>query len=311
LNAAFDLLVIGDANPDIVLAGVPTELAYAQTEQLVTSGALTVGGSAAIMACGAARLGLRTAFVALVGDDAAGRFMIEELHARGVDTRGLVVRPGTATGLTVHLVGRGAQRDRAVLTAPGCIGELKGDQVDRQLLRAARHVHVGSFYLLPRLTPALPGLFAEAKEAGLTTSLDTQGDSSGRWQGGLQETLRTTDFSFANEDEAKAAAGGGGLDEALVRLAALGPTPVVKRGAEGAVAYTGGRVTRAAALPMSAVDTVGAGDSFDAGFLCGHLAGWDVARSLALGVACGSLSTRAAGGVDGQPTLTEALAAAG
>jgi sugar/nucleoside kinase (ribokinase family) len=311
LNAAFDLLVIGDANPDIVLAGVPTELAYAQTEQLVTSGALTVGGSAAIMACGAARLGLRTAFVALVGDDAAGRFMIEELHARGVDTRGLVVGPGTATGLTVHLVGRGAQRDRAVLTAPGCIGELKGDQVDRQLLRAARHVHVGSFYLLPRLTPALPGLFAEAKEAGLTTSLDTQGDSSGRWQGGLQETLRTTDFAFANEDEAKAAAGGGGLDEALVRLAALGPTPVVKRGAEGAVAYTGGRVTRAAALPMSAVDTVGAGDSFDAGFLCGHLAGWDVARSLALGVACGSLSTRAAGGVDGQPTLTEALAAAG
>jgi sugar/nucleoside kinase (ribokinase family) len=309
-----DLLVAGDAVLDVIVGDVAREIAFGQVETLVERGTLTVGGSAAIMACGAARLGLRVAFVGVLGDDAAGRFMLDELTTRGVDAAGCVVLPGRTTGLTVHLVRPGAERDRGMLTSLGCVGELTAAMVPGAVAQRARHLHVGSFYLLPKLAPGLASLFAEARKAGRTTSLDTQGDWEGRWQGGLREVLHETDIYFPNRDEALAVAAslgagpqdGGDLRSVLATIAALGPLPVMKCGAPGAVARAdgaGGRVTP--------VDTIGAGDSFDAGFVYGHLQGWPVERSLAFGAACGSLSTRAAGGVDAQPSAAEALAAKG
>ena len=311
-----DLLVAGDAVPDVIVGDVEGEIAYGQTETLVERGTLTVGGSSGIMACGAARLGLRVAFVGVFGDDAAGRFMLEELTTRGVDVSGCVVLPKRATGLTVNLVRSGPERDRALLTSLGCVDELTAAMVRRACGEGVRHLHVGSFYLLAKLAPGLAGLFAEARLAGRTTSLDTQSDWAGRWQGGLREVLRETDLYFPNRDEALAVAAslgpeptaGADLDEALETLAALGPLPVVKCGAEGAITRGGEGVVRIAAPHMTPIDTIGAGDSFDAGFLYGHLQGWPIARTLALAVACGSLSTRAAGGVDAQPELAEALA---
>ncbi|HZL64091.1 MAG TPA: sugar kinase [Thermoleophilia bacterium] len=312
-----DLLVAGDALLDVIVGDVAGEIGFGQLETPVERSALTVGGSSAIMACGAARLGLRVGFVGVIGDDAAGRFMLEQLTARDVDVSGCVVLPGRDTGLTVHLVRPGAERDRAMLTSPGCVGELTAAIVRRALAKQARHLHVGSFYLLPKLAPDLPGLFAEAHRAGRTTSLDPQGDWEDRWQGGLREALRETDLYLPNRDEALAVAlslGTGPVATAdlkcvLETLAALGPLPVVKCGAQGAAALDGQTFLRAAALRVTPADTIGAGDSFDAGFVYGHLQGWPVARSLAFAVACGSLSTRTAGGVDAQPRVAEALAA--
>ncbi|HUK76275.1 MAG TPA: carbohydrate kinase family protein [Thermoleophilia bacterium] len=331
---SFDLLVAGDAVPDVIVGDVAGEIAFGQAETLVEHGALTVGGSSAIMACGAARLGLHVAFAGVLGDDAAGRFMLDELTARGVDVSGCVVLAGRATGLTVHLVRPGTERDRAMLTSLGCMGELTAAMVRDALVRLGdmfarpiRHLHVGSFYLLPRLAPDLAGVFAAVRRAGGTTSLDTQGDWQGIWQGGLREALRETDVFLPNRDEARAVAASlgaapvgasgapdgapGATDETLLSaLAALGPLPVVKCGAEGAVSLDRAALVRVGTLPGAPVDTIGAGDSFDAGFVYGRLQGWSVLRSLALATACGSLSTRAAGGVAAQPTLDEALAAA-
>jgi sugar/nucleoside kinase (ribokinase family) len=302
-----DLLVIGDANPDVVLTGVPRELAYGQAEQLVETGALTVGGSAAILACGAARLGLSVGLAAAVGGDAAGRFMLGELRSRGVDVTGCHVVENVPSGLTVNL-GRGD--DRAVLTSIGSIMVLEAAMVERALLRSARHVHASSFFLQPVLAAGLRGLFDEARAAGASTSLDTNWDPDERWDGLLSDVLPAVDILFVNEEEARAIAGGIADIEAAAReLAKRGPLPVVKRGVEGALAWHGGQALRASAPFVRVADAVGAGDSFDAGFLCGHLADWEVGRSLALAVACGSLSTRIAGGVDGQPTLVEAEAA--
>lgn len=312
-----DLLVAGDAVPDVIVADVAGEIAFGQAETLVERGALTVGGSSAIMACGAARLGLRVAFVGVLGDDGAGRFMLDELMARGVDVSGCVVLPRRATGLTVHLVRPGVERDRAMLTSTGCVGDLTAAMVRDAHMERARHLHVGSFYLLPGLAPDLGDLFAESRREGCTTSLDTQGDWEGRWQGGLREALRETDLYFANRDEARAVAaslgeepvGGADLERTLETLATLGPRPIVKCGAQGALARDGSAVVRADALRAVTVDTIGAGDSFDAGFVYGHLQGWPFDRSLAFAAACGSLSTRAAGGVDAQARVPDALAA--
>jgi sugar/nucleoside kinase (ribokinase family) len=303
--------------PDVIVGDVSGTIAFGQAETLVERGVLTVGGSAAIMACGAARLGLRVAFVGVVGDDAAGRYILEEVSRRGVDISSCVVLPGGATGLTVHIVRPGAARDRAMLTSMGCVGELTAAMLRVALHMRVRHVHVGSFFLLPKLAPDLATVFTEARGAGRTASLDTQGDPRGLWQGGLLEALRATDLYLPNLDEARAVAaslGAGGLaDDDLGRtleaLAPLTPRAVVKSGAEGAATLDGTAVLRAPALNIVPVDTIGAGDSFDAGYIYGFLKDWSVARCLAFAAACGSLSTRAAGGVDAQPGVAEVLAA--
>jgi sugar/nucleoside kinase (ribokinase family) len=321
-----DLLVLGDCNPDLVLSGTDLHPRFGQAERLVDEARLTIGGSGAIFACAAARLGLRTALTAVVGDDLLGRWMLDQLAARGVDVGGCKVDPARPTGLTVVLSQPG---DRAILTAVGTIAALRVEDVDRDRRRAARHLHVSSYFLQAALRPGLAGLFREAREQGHSTSVDPNWDPDEAWDAGLHALLPHVDCLLPNAVEAvriaataasapppgdppAAGPGPGGVEAAAAALAAAGPLVAVKLGAAGAVAAApGGRgPLRVQVPPVAAatvVDTTGAGDSFDAGFLFGRLAGWPLERALALACACGTLSTRAAGGVEAQPTLEEAL----
>jgi sugar/nucleoside kinase (ribokinase family) len=301
-----DLLVLGDVNPDLVLHGGDVTPAFGQAERLVDEARLTVGGSGAILACGAARLGLRVAIVGVVGDDLFGAFMRERLVERGVDVSGLVVDPELPTGLTVVLSG---DTDRAILTSLGTISALRAQMIDRKVLTSARHVHVSSFFLQRGLVPDLPELFAEVHASGATTSLDPNWDPSEGWDGGLGDLLASVDVLMPNEMEATRLAHTSDLEIAIAVLRQHVTTVVVKAGDRGAVAVgSGGRAT-APALRVAAVDTTGAGDSFDAGFLAATLGGESLERCLAIANACGALSTRATGGVDAQPTMQEAIEA--
>jgi sugar/nucleoside kinase (ribokinase family) len=298
-----DLLVLGDCNPDLLVAGA-AEPAFGQVERIVDDAELAIGGSAAITACGAARLGLRTGLVGVVGDDFLGRFMRETVAECGVEISGVVIDGARRTGISVVLV-RGD--DRAILTALGTIPELSADVVDRATLRSARHVHVSSYFLLHRLRETLPVLLGEARAAGATVSVDPNWDPREEWDGGLLEALRHVDVLFANTEEVRRIAGEDDAETAARKLAARGPQTVVKLGAEGALAVRDAELVRAPALRVNVVDTVGAGDSFDAGFLAGLLSGRSLEASLALACACGSLSARAPGGTAAQPTLAEAM----
>ncbi len=301
----FDLLVIGEINPDLILRGPDIAPVFGQAEKLVEEAVLTIGSSSAIMACGAARLGLRVAFIGLVGDDFFGRFMLEALSSRGIDTTACVVdNHGLPTGLSVILAQTGG--DRAILTHPGNIGDLTIGQIDRSLLSRARHLHVGSYFLLAGLRPELPDLFRDARRLGLSTSLDTNFDPAGEWR--LDGMLDHCDIFLPNAAEALAITGASELRTALDVLSGRVGTVAVKLGAEGGVARRWSEEVRARPMVVNVVDTVGAGDSFDAGFLCGILGGRPLAESLRLGLACGSLSVTAAGGTAAQPTLEEALA---
>ena len=300
------LLILGDANPDLVLTG-DVEPAFGQAERLVDGAQLTVGGSGAIVACGAARLGLRVAFCGVVGDDLFGRFMRDELEGRDVDVRGLVVDPARATGLTVVLA---RPDDRAILTHEGTIADLRAELIDPELLAAAGHVHAASYFLQRRLAPDLLALFERVRADGVTTSVDPNWDPSERWNGGVRALLRHTDVFLPNATEATHVAGTASLEDAVIALAADAGVVVAKAGSDGAVAARGDRLVRAPARAVDTVDTTGAGDSFDAGFLCSWLAGDPLDRAIAIANACGALSTRALGGVDAQPRLDEALALA-
>jgi sugar/nucleoside kinase (ribokinase family) len=299
-----DLLVLGDVNPDLILVG-DVQPSFGQVERIVEDARLTVGGSGAIVACGAARLGLRTAICGVVGEDVFGRFMREELERRGVDVGGLLVDPDRPTGLTVVLA-RGPG-DRAILTRTGTIADLRSDRIDQNALEAARHVHVASYYLQDELRPGLPDLFERVRANGATTSLDPNWDPSERWDDGLLELLSLTDVLLPNAGEATRIAGTSSVEEAARSLASRASVVVVKAGPDGAIAASGSEVVRATAATVDAVDATGAGDAFDAGFLASRLGGDPLKRSLAIANACGALSTRALGGVDAQPSMDEVL----
>ncbi|WP_448593638.1 carbohydrate kinase family protein [Thermoflexus hugenholtzii] len=303
MSRKYDILVVGEINPDLILSG-DVEPAFGQAEKVVESAVLTVGSSSVIFASGAARLGLRVAFIGKCGDDLFGRFMLEEMRKRGIDVSYVIVDPCLSTGLTV-ILNKG--NDRAMLTFPGAIGALRADEIPTDLLRQARHLHVASYFLQDALRPGLPDLFRHARALGLTISLDTNYDPAERWEG-LDQLLPLTDVFLPNAAEACALMGTPDVEVAALRLARIVRVVAVKQGAEGALGVQGEQIVRVPSLPVAVVDTVGAGDNFDAGFLYGYLQGWPLEKSLRLGTVCGSLSTRAAGGVAGQPTLEEALA---
>ena len=317
IDPVIDVVVIGDANPDIVLRGdvVPR---FGQAEQLLESADLTLGGSAAIVACGLARLGVRTALVSIVGDDAYGAFVIETLAARGVITRWLRTHPSLPTGLSIVLSGA---TDRAILTFPGAISALNANHANEQLLASVRHVHAASPFLQPTLTTQLPDLFATVRRAGATTSLDTNWDPAQEWMT-IAATLRETDVLLPNVAELSAldaalrgvAVEVGALTDdpiadAARRFTVAGLTVALKDGAAGGRVWTpGGGEARVPGLTVDVVDTTGAGDSFDAGYLAGLVEGRTPSECLELAVITGSLSTRAAGGTGGQADRAELAA---
>jgi sugar/nucleoside kinase (ribokinase family) len=312
----FAILVVGELNPDAIVVGPDLTPEFGQVETLAQDGTLTIGSSGAIFACGCARLGLTTSYVGAVGDDAGGRFVLDELGRRGIDTAGCRVEEGRATGLTV-VISRG--EDRAILTAVGAMDALAAEDVTDAMLAGAEHLHVTSPALQPRLRAGLPDLFARAHAAGLTTSLDPGWDPAGEWDAALADALEEVDVFFPNAAEAARIAGTPAADPeaALDALAARAPTVVLKLGADGAIAAdASGRAHASvptidsASSAAAPVDTTGAGDSFAAGFLAAGRAGLPLDERLRVAVACGSLSTRALGGVAAQPTWPEALAAA-
>ncbi|WP_369212194.1 carbohydrate kinase family protein [Streptomyces flavofungini] len=306
MPTAYDLLVIGDANPDVILGPLTEPLAFGQREQLTDTGSLVIGGSAAIMACGAARLGLRVAFAGRVGDDDAGRYMRDALTAHGVDTTALTLDPDRATPLTVVLT-RGD--DRAILTSPGTLTTTSGRDVPGALLAASRHVHAASYFLQPKLAQDLPEVLRAARAHGATTSLDTQDDPSGTWDGAaLDAVLAQTDILLPNAQEAMHLCVGATCpEEAAAMLATRVPLVAVKNGAKGALGHDGRTLFSAESIPVTPKDSVGAGDSFDAGFIAATLKDQPPQRALRFAAVCGALSTRAHGGTAAQPTWDEAL----
>jgi sugar/nucleoside kinase (ribokinase family) len=298
----FDILVAGEINPDLLLTGdVAPE--FGQVEKLVDTAALTIGSSSAIFACGAARLGLRVAFIGVCGDDLFGHFMLDEMQKRGVDVSHVIVRQGGQTGLSV-ILNRGP--DRAILTYPGLIAALRASDIPEALLREARHLHVASYFLQTSLQPDLPDLFRRARAFELTTSLDTNYDPSESWAG-FDELLSVTNVFLPNEKEALSLSEEVDLDAAAERLGREVEVLGIKLGSQGALGVHSSERARVASIPVHVVDTVGAGDSFDSGFLYGYLNGWTLEKSLRLACVCGGLSTQSAGGTAGQPTLAEAL----
>jgi sugar/nucleoside kinase (ribokinase family) len=291
----FDVTLAGELNLDLILYGLPAELP-AERELLAQRMMLTLGSSAAIVAHNLAALGCRVGFASRIGDDSLGEIAIERLAAGGVDVSKVRrVEGETKTGLTVILQ---RERERNILTYPGTIFDLTLEDLDFEYLTDSGHFHLSSFYLQRGLRPQVGEVFRRLKAEGLTISLDTNDDPEGRWEGGLMDVLRYVDVFLPNAREARLVAGSDDLETAVARLAERVPLVVVKLGEEGALAQRGKERFGSPAVKVKFIDPVGAGDSFDAGFLSQYVRGADLPTCLRWGNLAGAFSTTMAGGTE-------------
>jgi sugar/nucleoside kinase (ribokinase family) len=291
----FDVTIAGELNLDLILYGLPEQL-LPERELLAERMMLTLGSSSAIVAHNLAALGSRVGFQSRIGDDPLGQIALERLQQSGVDVSQVrrVFGPAT-TGLTVILY---HESWRNILTYPGTIAELAWRDLDLDYLADSRHFHFSSYYLQRGLQPRVSELFQNLKAKGLTISLDTNDDPDDRWEGGLHEVLRYVDVFLPNEREACKAAGTDDLEAAVKSLSKTVPLVVVKLGRKGALAQHGNERVTAPSREVVAVDPVGAGDSFDAGFLHQYVRGSDLSMCLASGNLAGALSTTRPGGTE-------------
>ena len=298
----FDIIVAGEINPDLILTG-DVQPEFGQVEKLVDTASFTIGSSPAIFACGAARLGLKVAFVGVCGDDTFGHFMLTEMQKRDVDVNNVIIKQDGKTGFSVIL---NQDLDRAILTYSGLIHALRARDIPEDLIQQSKHLHIASYFLQTRLQPDLPALFGKVRKLGLTTSLDTNFDPSQKWAG-FDDMLSETNVLLPNEREALSLSKENTIDLAARKLGNRVEVLAVKLGADGALGIWDNKKIQIPSIPVTVVDTVGAGDSFDAGFLYGYITGWNLEKSLQLACVCGALSTQKAGGTAGQPVLKEAM----
>lgn len=288
----FDVTLAGDANLDILLYGLSEDLP-SERELLASGMAIRPGGSAAITAHNLAALGNSVGFITTAAEDDLGKLCQAELGQAGVDLSRVVALKQAQTGVTVHLQ---HELRRHMFTYPGVTFHLSYDDLDLSYLADARHFHMASYYLQRSLTPQIPQLFFTLKQAGLTISLDPNDDPAQQWDRCILESLPFVDILMPNEREACLLAAEPDLDKAIAILRSLVPLLVVKRGIRGASAFTGSQSWHISSRPVQFVDAVGAGDSFNAGFLHSWLRGESIEQALACGNLSGAWSTTASGG---------------
>jgi sugar/nucleoside kinase (ribokinase family) len=290
----FDFSVVGELNLDLVLYGLPSELEL-DREHIASDMRLTLGSSSAIFAHNLALLGNRVAFYSAIGADALGELCLNRLAESGADVSAVRKFPEKQTGLTVILP---RPVKRYILTFPGVMADMRFEDLNFDVVFSARHLHISSLFLQRALRPRLPELFRLAKQAGLTTSLDTNDDPEDRWDLGGADIFKDLDVLLPNEHEACRLAKNENSEAALAQLAERVPLVVMKRGEKGAVARRGGTKVASEPFPTQAVDSIGAGDSFDAGFLHQFIRGASLETCLRFGNLTGALSTTRQGGTE-------------
>ena len=292
---AFDVIVIGELNVDIILNDID-RFPEMGKEILARKLDMTLGSSSAIFASNLSSLGSRVAFIGKTGKDSFATTVIESLQAKQVDTSHIIQSGTLNTGATIVL---NFGQDRAMVTYPGAMEDLKPEDVDLEFLGSAKHMHISSIFLQPGIRKDLHQLFRKARDLGLTTSLDPQWDPSEQWDVDLPELLPFVNVFLPNRAEFLNLAGADSMESGIDRIKSMAPQLflVIKDGSNGAHLWDGSRIIHQPAfLNRDVVDCIGAGDSFNAGFIYKYTEGAPPSKCLEFGALAGALSTTRAGG---------------
>jgi len=289
----FDVIVVGELNVDLILNHVRS-FPEVGKEKLADDMILTLGSSSAIFASNLSALGTKVSFIGKIGNDIFGRFCKAQLNEKGVDTSMLIQKDELKTGATVVL---NFGEDRAMVTYQGSMKNLGITDITREILNSAAHLHFSSYFLQPGFKDGLESLFKMAKEEGLTTSLDVQWDPAEKWDFDYRKILPYTDIFLPNETELLNLTGKDSIDTALNEIEGYGKLILVKKGKQGSLLSFNKTVVEAKSfLNNEVVDAIGAGDSFNAGFILKFIQGFPPEDCQKFGNLIGAISTTKAGG---------------
>jgi sugar/nucleoside kinase (ribokinase family) len=288
-----DVIVVGELNVDIILNNIE-DLPVIGKEIMAGSMSVTLGSSSAIFASNLSSLGCRVAFIGKVGSDNFADVVLSSLQDKKVDTSHIIRSATLATGATIVLV---YGQDRANVTYPGAMDDLRIEDIDFDFMSDARHMHFANCFMQPGIRKDLVKLFRRAKELGLTTSLDPQWDPEEKWDLPLLELLPFVDVFLPNMAEFRALSGSSSVKEGLDRLKHHANNIVIKNGSDGALGWDCKEIiVQPAFRNDNVIDCVGAGDSFDAGFIKDFIDNKPLNKCLETGALTGAVNTTRAGG---------------
>lgn len=288
-----DIIVVGELNIDLILNRL-TLFPKIGAEVLAKQMTLTLGSSSAIFASNLSSLGAKVAFIGKIGKDIFGDLVLQCLNRKGVNTNMVIQDKALTTGATVVL---NIDEDRAMITHPGAMENLAYNDIHLAKLSHAKHLHLSSYFIQPGLQKSVATLFQEAKKAGLTTSFDTQWDPYEKWELDINNILPYVDVFLPNEKELLQLTGKENLEEAIDHIKKSVNILVVKLGNKGSVSvYKGKTLFKPAFLNEKVVDTIGAGDCFNAGFIYKFIQQAPIETCQDFGNLIGYISTTAPGG---------------
>ncbi len=289
----YDVVIVGELNVDLILNGIEGDIEIGK-EVFSRNMTLTLGSSSAIFASNLSVLGTNVSFIGKIGIDNFGDLVVTSLQKSGVDISNLISTPDNYTGITVAM---SYGDDRAMVTYPGAMSELKVIDITDDKLSKARHLHVSSIFLQEGLLPDIQVLFQRAKSLGMTTSLDPQWDPSEKWNVNLEELLPYVDIFLPNESELMAMTNTVSIEEGINKILAFSNNIVVKQGTKGVILFSKNkRIDVPAFLNNDVVDAIGAGDSFNSGFINAFIKGKEITKCLEDGAIIGAINTTASGG---------------
>ncbi len=298
----FDILVVGELNVDLILNQLPC-FPEKGKEILAKEMTLTLGSSSAIFASNASVLGNKVAFLGKVGNDNFGDLVIESLKKKNVNTDFIIKSSKEKTGATIVL---NYNEDRAMVTYSGAMETLTLEDVNENVLVRAGHMHVSSVFLQPGIKKDIVALFQKAKSLGLSTSLDMQWDPEEKWDIDIKSLLPLVDVFLPNETELLALTGQKDIERAISVVKPYVNILVIKMGNKGSRGIEGDNdISKPPYINKKVVDAIGAGDSFNSGFITKYLAGKQLDECLSYGNLAGAVNTTAAGGTGAFMSLKE------
>ncbi|MBV2245998.1 MAG: carbohydrate kinase family protein [Lentimicrobium sp.] len=293
MKKLYDVLVVGELNVDLILDKIE-KFPEVGKEVIARKMTLTLGSSSAIFASNIASLGARVAFIGKIGKDKFGDIVMESLQGKKVDVTMVKMDENIGTGATVVL---NVDEDRANTTYPGAMEHMTIDDITESDLEKARHLHFSSYFLQPGMWGSLGELFRKAKRLGLTTSFDMQWDPMETWELDIADVLPHVDVFLPNEKELMFLTGEDELEDAMNSIKAWTNILVVKRGNKGSIVCHKDQLSDMPSfLNSQVVDSIGAGDSFNAGFIFNFIKGCSIEECQKFGNLTGAVSTTAAGG---------------
>jgi sugar/nucleoside kinase (ribokinase family) len=295
MDKEFDVVVVGELNVDLILNELD-RFPEVGKEILARQMTLTLGSSAAIFASNISSLGARVAFIGKIGNDKFGEVVLESLQKNNVDVSMIIRDDQCGTGATIIL---NVEEDRANTTYPGAMDLLTINDISKEDLGRARHLHFSSFFLQPGMRDGVGKLFRTAREMGLTTSFDMQWDPDEEWDLEIENILPNVNVFLPNEKELMYLCRKNNLDEAIEFINKYTDILAIKKGNQGSmVCYKEEKMNLPAFLNENVVDAIGAGDSFNAGFIYKFIMGNSIKECQEFGNLTGAMSTTAAGGTN-------------